>query len=104
MDWSGMEWYGFHFIPSLTIIFLPLQFGRNEQLALFCPKISKQWNGAFVLLHSILFRATPLHSILLRSFYDIQHSLNTLVQITLTQPPQTMKNFRPQLTLKIFSL
>ena len=64
MEQSEIEWYGFHFIPSLTTIFLPLQFGQNEHLALFRSKISKQWNWAFVPLRSI-----PLCSTLFRSVH-----------------------------------
>lgn len=73
VEWNEMEWNeiplfveglkldgaraklrGMDSIPSLITIFLPLlQFGRNDQLALFRPKIFKQWNDNLVPLHNI---------------------------------------------------
>lgn len=66
MERSGMEWYN----PSLTIIFIPILFERNEEFTLFVLKYPNNRMESS-------FRSTPLYfipvcSIMLCSFNDIQ--------------------------------
>lgn len=72
MEYSIMERYEFHSIPSLITLFFPLRFGQNKQLTLFCPKIFKQLNDIFVPLCFIPLHSTLLCSIRLHSFHNIQ--------------------------------